>query len=201
MRGDHPARYLESALREAAGPLPLRIRSYGTPRRCFTSRPWAALVVQDSESEVVCVFVLVPILKCKDLQNGVRGSVRDPHCGLRSAATVEALAFNFAFDEVLASEIGSTDVESPKLRSCEFFEAEYATGLNRFSLDQELDRRGNAIDVSGPSEAGVVLDEATLSRLFCKVSDVSSPRARLMIRSTPVVPTCARARSGSCPTR
>ncbi len=53
----------------------LRMRSYGTLRRCFSRRDGTALVVEEGEPKVVGVFVLVPILKCKDLQDGVRENV------------------------------------------------------------------------------------------------------------------------------
>jgi hypothetical protein len=57
--------------------------------------------------------------------------------------------------------MGSTDVERPKLRSCEFFRTEYATGRDRVGLAEELNRDRDALDLTDPSEAGVALDEAT----------------------------------------
>jgi hypothetical protein len=63
-----------------------RMCFYWTARRRFSCRNGAALVVEESEPQIICVFVFVPILKRKDLEDGVRENVRHPHRYPRQAS-------------------------------------------------------------------------------------------------------------------
>ena len=119
--------------------------------------------MQEAEHEVVGVLVLVAVLEGEDLEHGVWQHIRDSDAHLRRAAPVETLSFENALDEVVAHEIGATNVErsddrtgGTRLRS------EDEPGRHRFGLAQELDDDLGALDFSRPAKPGLLLVEVGL---------------------------------------
>ena len=109
--------------------------------------------VQEAEHEVVGVLVLVAVLEGEDLEHGVRQHIRDSDAHLRRAAPVETLSFEKALDEVVAHEIGATNVERSDDRpGGSGLRSEDEPGRHRFRLAQELDDDLGALDFSCPAK-------------------------------------------------
>lgn len=73
-------------------------------------------------------------------------------------AVVKSRAFDCAFDEIVANEVCTPDIESAKLRAGRFaLGSEDATGFNFVGFAEELDEYRHTIDIARPSEARFAL--------------------------------------------
>lgn len=121
----------------------------------------ASLVVQESEDHVVRVFVLVAVLEREDLEHRVRQHARHAHRDARMPTGVEPLALDVALDEVITDEMSTANVERAQLRPRGFaLWAEDAPGRDLVGLTEKFDGDLDAIDLSRPSKAWLLLLEA-----------------------------------------
>jgi hypothetical protein len=108
----------------------------------------------------------VPFLEREDLQHGVGQDVGDTEGDGGLPTVVEAFAVDLVLDVIVAGELGSADVERGQPRSGVLaFGLEDAAGLNLVGLAQELHQDGDAVDVAGPPEAGLLLVEQSLLKV------------------------------------
>jgi hypothetical protein len=130
----------------------------------------SVLVVEQREDEVVGVLVLVPVLEREDLQDRVRQYVRNADADARVAAVVEPLTLDFPFDEVVARELSTPDVEGAELRPDGFALRAKMRPKSSWSVSQR-----NSTITFTPSTSpvhrkpGSLWSKPDFSRLFCSV--------------------------------